>query len=1136
MDDQLIAGAGGGGGGGGKGGGGGGGGSANVTTDNLDSRQVARIIDLLGEGEIAGFPSARNYSPGTTEYNNALLKDVYFNNTPILRQGASDSNPQAADFNFDVSKEVSAFEFRTGTQDQTYTANVGDANQRAVQVGTKVTQASPVTRSITDTDVNAVRLTIGTPALQIFKSNGDVEGAVIQYRIEASYSGGPYSQVYPSPTSGLTYAEIRGRTADLYQRVHRIDLTASPPVDIRVVRVSADAAPSGSTTENSDFYWYDYTEKINAKTTYPNSALFGIKIGAEQFSSIPSRSYRLRGIKVRIPNNATVNTANGRLIYAGTWSGTFAAAQWTTDPAWILWDLLTSKRYGFGDHIDSTQLDKWSFLAASQYCAEVVSDGKGGQEPRFSCNVVIQTQDEAFKLINDLCSVFRAMPFWAAGALEISQDRPADYSYIFNQTNVSVEGFTYSGSGLKTRNTVVVVQYFDMELRDLAYEVIEDKTGIDKFGVVKTEISAFACTSQGQARRVGEWLLYTEQNETEVVSFATDIAAGITVRPGDLIKIADPVRAGVSRSGRCTTGSTTTNVKLDRSDVILFPSGPPSNFTFNVLLPDGTLAVVPNSNLGGNTIATGATLAMAPVAGAPWTIGTTEVQMSTWRVITITEEQSVYKITAVAYNSSKYDYVERDVPLSTRDVSDLNEPPTAPTNLAINEVLYESNGQVLSKLIVTWRAAERALTYEMRYRYNNGNWVTRNTRTIDAEIQNSDVGTYEIEVIALGALSNKRSSPASITYTALGKTAPPATIPDLFIAPIDEHTAELYWPQSVDLDVRIGGKIRIRHSPLVDGTATWGQGNDITPAVAGSSTRKIVPLLEGTYFIRAVDSLGNESAGVTTVIVDLPAPQDLLLVQEYREEDNSPPFNGTGTNLYYNEVEVGLVLSADTLVDSMATDGNWDALGLIDYIGGAVSEGSYVFYETLDLGGTYDLGLQRILKTRAYEPGNTWDERLGDIDLWDDIDGDDLGAANCDLYVRTTTDNPSGSPTWKPWQPFVNNSQRGRGFQFKVIATSSNPAQNVVIEQLGVETHFERRTEQQRNLTSGTGAYAVTFPTKFYGIPSVGITAQDMSTGDYFTVGSISRAGFTVTFRNSSGTIVSKTFDYQAVGHGREIT
>lgn len=1127
MTKRLIAGAGGGGGGGGKGGGGGGGGgSANVTKDNLDSRQVARIIDLLCEGEIEGFPSARGYTLGTTEYNIAMLKDVYLNNTPILRSTANPSAVQASDYNFDTTGGV--FEFRTGTQNQTYTQNVGDANQSTTVVNTKVTQAAAVTRSITDPDVNAVRVTIGTPALQIFKNNGDVEGAVIQYRIQTSYSGGPFSTVVES--------EIKGRTADLYQRIHRIDLTAAAPVDIRVVRVNADAAPSGEQTENSDFYWYDYTEKINAKTTYPNSALFAVKLSAEQFNSIPSRSYRLRGLKVRIPSNATVNQTNGRLIYAGTWSGNFGAAQWTTDPAWILWDLLTSTRYGFGDHIDAAQLDKWSFLAASQYCTEVVSDGKTGQEPRFSCNVVIQTQQEAFKLISDLCSVFRAMPFWANGTLEIAQDRPQDYSYIFNQTNVTEEGFSYSGSSLKTRHTVAVVQYFDMNLRDLAYEVVEDKAGIDKFGVVKTEISAFACTSQNQARRVGEWLLYTEQNETEVVSFKTDIAAGITVRPGDLIKIGDPVRAGVVRSGRCTSGSTTTVVKLDRDDVELFPSGPPPSFTLNVLLPDGTLAIVAGSTLVGNSVSTGTVLTAAPVAGAPWTIGDSTVAMSTWRVLTIKEEGDAFAVTAVAHNASKYDYIERDIPLSQRDVSDLNEPPETPTNLGVNEVLYESNGQVLSKLIIGWRAAARALSYEVRYRYNNGNWVANTTRSVDFEIANSDVGRYEIEVTALGAINSKRSTPAVKTFDAIGKTAPPATIPDLFIAPIDEHTAELYWPQAVDLDVKIGGKIRIRHTPITDVTATWGKANDIVPAVAGSSTRKIVPLLEGTYFIRAFDSLGNESSGVATVVVDLPAPQDLLLVQEYREEDNSPPFNGTGTNLYYNEAEVGLVLAADELVDDMATDNNWDGLGLIDYIGGSASEGSYQFYETLDLGAIYDLGLQQILKTRAYEPGNTWDERLDLIDLWDDIDGDDLGAANCQLFVRTTGDNPSGTPTWASWQPFVNNTHRGRGFQFKVVATTTNAAQNVVIEELGVITHFERRTEQQRNLSSGAGSYAVTFPTAFYGTPSVGITAQDMATGDYFTVSSISRTGFTVTFRNSGGSMVSKTFDYQAVGHGRQIT
>lgn len=1097
-----------------------------INPDNLDSRQVVRIIDLLGEGEIEGFPSARTFTPGTTAYENAIKKDIFFDNTPLLRAGADPYNAQSSDFNFDLTN--AAFEYRSGTQNQSYTQNIGDANQQTFAVGVKVTKDVPVTRSITDTDVNSVRVTIGTPALQQVASNGDINGRRVNYRIQVSYSGGPFTTVVES--------DIAGRTPDLYQRVHRIDLDPGPPVEIRVVRVSDDAPPPGSTVEYSDLYWYDYTEKINAKTTFPNSALMGIRINAEQFNSIPTRSYRIRGIKVRIPNNATVNPENGRLIYAGTWNGTFAAAQWTTDPAWILWDLLTSTRYGFGDHIDADQLDKWSFLAASQYCAEVVSDGKGGQEPRFACNVVLQAQQEAFTLINDLCSVFRAMPFWSAGALEVSQDRPQDYSYIFNQTNVTEAGFSYSGSGLKTRHTVAVVQYFDMDLRDIAYEVIEDKSGIDKFGVVKTEIQAFACTSQSQARRVGEWLLYTEQNETEIVSFETDIAAGISVRPGDLIKIADPVRAGVSRSGRCTTGSTTTSVKLDRDDVNLFPSGPPANFTFNVLLPDGSLAIVPGSTLVGNTVSVGAVLELAPIAGAPWTIGTTQVQMSTWRVLSISEGEDSYAVTAVAYNSSKYDYVERDVPLSTRDVSDLNEPPDSPSNLSATEILYESNGQVLSKIILSWRSADRALNYEVRYRVNEGNWVNRTIRTIDLEIQNSDVGVYQIEVTAIGIINSKRSSPATLSFNAIGKTAPPVTIPDLFIAPIDEHTAELYWPQSIDIDVRIGGKVRIRHTPITDATATWGKSNDIVPAVAGSSTRKIVPLLEGTYFIRAVDSLGNESAGTASVVVDLPEPQDLLLVQEYREEDNSPPFNGTGTNLYYNETEVGLVLSADELIDDMAIDGDWDALGLIDYIGGAVSEGSYVFYETLDLGGIYDLGMQRILKTRAYEPGNTWDERLEFIDLWDDIDGDDLGAANCELYVRATDDNPSASPTWRDWQPFVNNTNRGRGFQFKVIATSSNPAQNVVIEELGVQAHFERRTEQQRNLTSGAGSYAVTFPSAFYGIPSIGITAQDMDTGDYFQLSSVSRTGFTVTFRDSGSSIVSRTFDYQAVGHGREIT
>lgn len=1090
---------------------------------DLNSKQFIRILDLLSEGEIEGFPSARNYVWGTDNYNTALLKDVFFNNTPVLRSDAPIGNVQTSDYNFNLKN--SAFAVRSGTQLQSYIDITGGANEQDFPVGSKVTYGFPITRSITDTDVTSVRVLISIPTLAVYQSNGNIDGLFVTYQIQTSYGGGPFTTVVDT--------EVRGRTTDLYQKAHTITLTQSAPVDIRVVRTKKDAPPPNTDkqTEKDEIYWAAYTEKIDAKTRYPNSALFALKIDAEQFPSIPSRTYRIRGIKVAIPSNATVDQNNGRLIYTGIWDGTFQSAKWTSDPAWILWDLLIDKRYGFGDHINADQLDKWTFFACSQYASELVPDGFGGYEPRFSCNVNIQTQDEAFKLISSLASTMRAMPYWSTGSISLSQDAPTDAVYVFNQSNVTEEGFSYSGSSLKTRHTVAVVSYLDLNIRDKAYEVIEDKDGISKYGVVKTEIEAYGCTSRGQARRLGEWLLYSEQNETETCTFTADMAAGITVRPGDVIKIGDPSRAGAVRAGRCSAGSTTTTINVDRE----FPDLATS-FTFNVMLPDKTLAAVANSTITGKVVTLGSALSQVPTAGAPFGIGEPNILLSLWRVLGVKEnDNGTYSVSALSYNPSKYDYIERDVPLQPRDVSDLNRPPESPGNLKAIEVLYESNGKVLSKIILNWQPSARAIRYEVLYNVNNGNQIPLSTRSPDCEIINSDVGKYYIEVRAVSA-ANKRSFPAVLDFNAIGKTAPPETIPDLFIAPIDEKSAELYWPQSVDIDVRIGGEIRIRHCPLTDASASWGQANDIVPSVPGSATRKIVPLLEGTYFIRAVDSLGNESSGVTSVIVDLPAPQDSFLVHEYRDDDNSPPFNGTPTNMVYNTDELGLILSASTSIDSMATDGNWDGLGLIDYIGGSVSEGNYVFSETLDLGATYDIDLRAILKTRTFEPGNLIDDRTSDIDLWNSFDGDDLGSANASLYVRTTSDNPSGSPVWSTWQPFVNNTTRGRGFQFKLSATTTNPAQNLVIEQLGVTTVMQRRTEAQRNLTSGAGTYTITFPSAFYGSPSIGITAQDMATGEYFTISSVSRTGFSVTFRNSSGSMVSKNFDYQAVGHGRQIT
>ena len=1112
---------------------GGGGGSTQVVQaapaaptiegDNLNSKQYARIVDLISEGEIEGFEAQKDFTVGTQQWRNAALKSIFFNNTPVMRPAASvptTTNIPRTDLNF----SYQALDYRLGTQDQAYLYEIGTSTQAENQVNVELTQDAPVVRSITNVNVDGVRITVSVPQLYVQGFNGNVQGSWVYVTIQVSYNGGAWTTVVND--------QIGGRTADLYQRRYRIDFTQAPPVDIRLY--IGDKRPSGDVAVNANaVYWASYTELIYDKPRYPNSALVGMTLDAEQFSSIPTRSFHIRGIKVQIPSNATVDNENGRLIYSGVWDGTFQSAKWCSDPAWILWDILTSKRYGFGDQVSADQLSKWDFLAASQYASELVPDGFGGYEPRFSCNVYIQTAEEAFKLINDLCSVMRAQPYWSAGSLALGQDRPTDATFIFNQGNVTQEGFTYSGSGRKTRHTVAVVRYYDNDIRDVAYEVVEDAAGVNKYGIEKVELTAFACTSRGQARRVGEWLLYSEQNQSEVLSFSTGPAEGMMVRPGDVIRVADPVRAGRFRAGRIT-GATDTVMTLDRSAEDMFADGVPATLDFNVVLPTGvsqSIGAITGTNLNGNTLTLPYALDEVPPVGSYWAIGTTDLRPELWRVLSVQENGETFAVTALLHQQSKYDYIERDVPLQVRDVTSFDTEPGAPTNITAEELLYESNGQVYNKIIVSWRPDANSAETEFRYRVERGNWQTVKTRSPDYEILNADPGTYEFELQGISP-GFKRSAVSSFTFVSVGKTAPPATIPDLYIAPVDQHNAELHWPQSVDLDVRLGGQIRIRHTPLIGASATWGKSNDIVPASAGSTTRKIVPLLEGTYFIRAVDSSGNQSAGVASVVVDLPEPQDALLIQSYREDLDTPPFQGTFTNMFYTADEGGIALAATGLIDDVE---DWDDLNNIDFYGDTVGSGEYQFANTLDLSGVYDVDLRSVLQTRAFEPQNAWDFRPDLIDLWDDIDGEDLGSVNSNMQVRVTQDDPSATPTWGLWQPFTNGTTRGRGFQFKVAATSSNASENLVVEQLGVITQFQRRTEIQTGLTSGAATYSVTFPKAFYAVPSVGITAQDMDSGDYFVVSNVTRTGFDVSFKDSGATLVSRTFDYQAVGHGREI-
>lgn len=675
------------------------GGSYTPTTagDSLNSTAFVKVVDLIGEGEIEGFPSARAFTRDTPEYNTALLKDIYFDKTPILRASADTAAPKANDYNF---RNVT-LTARYGTGDQDYIPGFARVRNEK-SVGVSVLNGEPVTRTISDTDVDRVRITLNFPALQEFTSKGDIIGSSVNYRIRVAYNGGPYTTVVDFT--------LTGRTGDAYQRSEVVELNGAFPVDIRVVRVTPDA--TDAKIQNS-FIWLSYTEITDAKLSYKLSAILGIQLNAKDFSRIPLRSYHVRGLRIKLPLNATVDPENGRVTYSGVWNGEFGPSAWCSDPAWCLWDLLTNCRYGF--NLAARDLDKFSFYQASIYCNELVSDGLGGLEPRFSCNISIQNLTEAYKLINDMCSVFRAMPYWSAGSLMISQDRPSDPMYLFNQTNVTEEGFQYTGSSLKTRHTVAVVGYLDLVNQEIAYESVEDLEGIARYGVVTAEITAFACTSRSQAYRLGEWLLYTEQYENETVTFKASMDVGAAVRPGMIVAIADPSRSGVRRGGRITAAGSN-YVVIDELNATDLPLG--NSPQILVALTDGTVATKTVTSISGPKITISGTFSVPPLVGGVFIYNDGSMSSTQWRVLGVQEQNGVeYSITAISYNPSKYNYIERGRALTRKTYPPLNvAAPVEPVNASTTFVSYEADGQLQNKLLLNWQGDPNATEYEVRYR------------------------------------------------------------------------------------------------------------------------------------------------------------------------------------------------------------------------------------------------------------------------------------------------------------------------------------------------------------------------------------------------------------------------------------
>ena len=1100
-EEKLILGS------GGRGKGDGGGGRTPIEQDDsLSSEQFANVLDLLCEGEIEGFDDG--------------AKSIFLEDTPLQNADGS--------FNFDNFAVASV----NGTQGQSPIPDATGGIQTERSVNVEVTKAAPVTRTITNSEIDRIRLTISLPSLQEVTDKGDIIGHSVQIKIQIQYDGGGYNDVVSDT--------ISGKSSSRYQRDYLVPLTGSFPVDVRVVRVSADETTSKKV---SSTFFTSFTEIQTEKLAYPNSALVGLRFSSKQFQNIPRRKYLIRGTKVRIPSNGTVDTTThlGRITYSGLFDGTLSAATWTSDPAWCLFDLLTDTRYGCG--VPEASLDLFDFYEISRYCSELVDDGKGGQEPRFSLNLLLNTRNEVYNVIQQLTSIFRGISYYGAGSLVLRQDKPADSQYLLGPSNVVDGLFTYSGTAEKARHTCATVAWQSYDtLGEVEYEYVEDHDAVAKYGIVNKDVKAIGCYSQGQAHRLGKWLLTSERLLSETVSFAVSIDAGIAVTPGIVIDIADPLRAGTRRSGRVSS-ATTTVVTIDSdTDLSVNLSNSP---TLSVLLPTGLVETKTISSISGTAITVSEAFSQAPQAQAIYLIQTSDIQSQQYRVVSVAEGgDGTVGVTAVAYNESIYANVEQDIELTTRDISNLSTTPNAPEGLSGTEFLYEEGQTVHTGFDLSWQHDRLNVNeFTVKYKIDDDNFTEINTSNPSVTLRALRSGTLTDQISAKNYLG-KQSSTASATFELVGKTAVPGDVQNLSIEAISANSARLRWDKTVDLDVKVNGLVHIKHSNLTDGTATWPNSVDLIPAVAGNSTEAIVPLVAGEIFAKFEDDLGNKSTNATSVIVQLPDTLGRLAIETRREDLDSPPFQGTKTDCFYDEDLDALIIDGDEDLDDQT---DFDDINSFDTLGDILSSAEYQFVNALDLGARFSLDLQRRFVTRAFFPNDLIDSRTANVDDWSDFDGTEADAVNAKLYMRSTFDDPSGSPTYTAWQEFISGTFDARAFQFKAELNSSDIAQNILIDELGYEATFQRRQENSNAaIASGTSTKSVTFDKAFFTgtaslggtnayLPSVAVTVQNLGNGERLNVSNVSATGFDVDILNSSDANVDRNFTYAAVGYGKAV-
>lgn len=716
--------------------------------DDLQSVAKAKILLALGEGEFAGGLTAR---------------DIYLDGTALE--------------NADGSQNFSgvAWEFRSGTQAQKYIQGI-PGTENEINVGSEVSSSTAWTRTFTNTQLSAVRLRLKWPSLFKQEDDGDLVGYSVNYAIDMQTDGGTWQTVLNT--------SVTGKTTSGYERSHRIDLPqAGSTWTIRLRKITADAnsAKIGDTMTLQSF-----TEVIDAKLRYPNTALLYIEFDSSQFNgSIPQISCEPRGRVIRVPDNYDPETRT----YSGTWTGAFKWA-WTDNPAWIFYDLVVTDRFGLGKRLTAANIDKWTLYQVAQYCDQPVPDGKGGSgtEPRYTCNVYIQDRNDAYTVLRDFAAIFRGMTYWGDDQIVALADMPRDVDFTYTHANVVDGKFVYSSSTTKSRYTNALVSWSDPAngYAD-AMEPVFEQALVARYGFNQLEITAIGCTRQSEANRKGRWGILTN-NKDRIVTFDVGLDGNIP-QPGYIIAVADRNLSGRDLGGRLSAVNGRV-LKLDR-----VPSAKVGD-RIMVNLPSGITQSRTIQSLSGEMVTVTTAFSELPQAEAVWVIESDELYTQQYRVISVTDNNDgTYTITGANHDPDKYARIDTGVVIDQRPVSVIppgNQSP--PANIAISSFSVVQQNISVETMRVSWEQAQNAIAYEAQWRRNDGNWVNvPRSSTTSFDVPGIYAGRYLVRVRAINAAEISSGWGYSEEKTLTGKVGNPPK-PVGFIASVNVvFGIELNW-------------------------------------------------------------------------------------------------------------------------------------------------------------------------------------------------------------------------------------------------------------------------------------------------------------------------------------------------------